>query len=157
MLNLIYPAFLKDRAALGLLALRLVVGGAFIFHGLFKLQFSPFGWMGATAPVPGILQFAAAFSEFAGGILTVLGLFSPLAALMLIGTMTGALALVHIPMGHPFVNADPSKPAFELALTYLISAVTVLLAGPGAYSLDNFLFNRKSVPAKAAWATETAK
>jgi uncharacterized membrane protein YphA (DoxX/SURF4 family) len=71
---------------------------------------------------------------------------------MLIGTMIGALGMVHLPMGHPFVSADPNKPSFELALAYLASAVTVLLTGPGTLSLDGLLFNRKPAGSQQ-WAT----
>ena len=46
-------------ASIGLLAVRLVVGVAFLFHGWPKIQ-NPMGWMGEKAPVPGLLQAAAA-------------------------------------------------------------------------------------------------
>lgn len=39
-----------------LLALRLIMGVAFIYHGWGKIQ-DPFSWMPADSGVPGFLQF----------------------------------------------------------------------------------------------------
>jgi putative oxidoreductase len=143
MKNLFFPAFYQGRTAWGLLALRLVFGTAFILHGYGKIQHA-FNWMGETAPVPGIIQAAAAFSEFGGGFAILLGLLTPLAALGLVGTMTGALLMVHFPAGHSFVAmSDPTEHTYELALVYWTIALTLGLTGPGTYSVDALLFNRK--------------
>jgi len=141
MKNILYPTFAQGRAGLGLLILRLVFGAAFVLHGLGKIP-NAFSWMGPGAPIPGLLQALAAFSEFGGGIAIIFGLLTPLAALGLLGTMTGALLMVHLPAGQPFVSLDPTKTSFELPMTYWIIALTLLLTGPGAYSLDALLFNR---------------
>lgn len=135
--DLLYPKFIGGRGALGLLFLRIVVGAAFILHGWGKIR-DPFGWMGPDAGVPDSLEAAAAIAEFCGGAALILGLFTPLAALGLIGVMLGALGMVHLPAGHPFVST--SGQSFELPLTYLAVAVMFLLAGPGTWSLDAWLF-----------------
>ncbi|MBY0402338.1 MAG: DoxX family protein, partial [Cyanobacteria bacterium] len=110
------------------------------FH---KIQ-APFNWMGAEAPVPEFLQALAALSEFGGGIAVIFGLFTPLAALGLFFTMAFAVLMVHVPMGHPFVAMeDPTQPSYELALVYWIMSLNLLLNGPGAFSLDGFLFRDK--------------
>lgn len=57
--------------SVGLLALRLVVGAAFLFHGWPKIQ-HPFDWMGPEASVPAIFQALAALSEFGGGLALLL-------------------------------------------------------------------------------------
>ncbi len=126
----------KPLPSLGLLAFRLVVGSAFILHGLPKMQ-NAFTWMG-DGPIPGIVQALAAFSEFGGGIALLLGLLTPLASLGLIGTMLGALFLVHVPSGHPFVNSGEG-PTYELALVYLAASLLLLLSSPGKFSLDYLL------------------
>mgnify|MGYP006197788417 CR=1 FL=1 len=82
-------------------------------------------WMG-DAPVPGILQAAAAFSELGGGILLILGLLTPLAALALMGVMTGALLIAHFPAGDPFVSPTGGS-SYELALVFLSAALMFLL------------------------------
>jgi putative oxidoreductase len=120
------------------------MGAAFIQHGWPKFQ-NAFHWMdreGAPGP-PGFLQALAAFSEFGGGIALILGLLTPLAALGIACTMIGALAMVHLPNGDPFVAAKPGGPSYEPALGYLANALLVLLAGPGVLSLDALLFDRK--------------
>src|SRR6476660_9665973 len=99
----LYGSFLGGRAAIALLALRLVVGTAFMMHGWGKIQ-HPFGWMPPDAPVPAVLQALAALSEFGGGLAWIVGLLTPLACLGILGTMSVALRF-HISRGDPFVGA----------------------------------------------------
>lgn len=143
MKRLLYPGFWSGRAGFGMLVLRIAVGAAFVLHGFGKIQ-HPMSWMGAAAPVPGFLQAAAALSEFGGGIALILGLLTPLACLGILCTMFVALAMVHLPAGHPFVTQEPGKPSYELALVYFSAALFYLLAGPGAFSIDALLFNRNA-------------
>ena len=131
----LYWSTADARTSTGLLLLRLVAGLAFVLHGWGKIQ-APFSWMGPDGP-PGILQFLAAISEFGGGILWILGLLTPLASLGILFTMLGALFIVHLPSGDPFVGQGGS---FELPLVYIAVALLFLLAGPGRFSLDAQLF-----------------
>jgi len=127
------PRSIGSAPSVGLLALRLVMGVAFIFHGWDKIQ-SPLSWMPAEAPVPGFLQLLAALAEFGGGMLLVAGLLTPLAALGLLCTMIGALGMVHFPQGDSFIGG------FELPLIYLVASLLFLLAGPGRFSADHAIF-----------------
>ncbi|MFN9691243.1 MAG: DoxX family protein [Vampirovibrionales bacterium] len=127
----------NTRLSIALLALRAVVGVAFIFHGFPKFQHA-FSWLDG-AGIPPLLQALAAFSEFGGGIALVLGLFTPLASLGILLTMSVAMGLVHFPAGHPFVASEPHAPSYELALVYWIIALVLLLTGPAKYSLDYFI------------------
>lgn len=125
--------------SLGLLVFRLVMGSAFILHGMGKIS-NPMGWLG-EGPTPPFMQAIAAYSEFGGGILLALGLLTPLAALAIMGTMVGALVIVHLPAGHPFVSATGGA-SFESALAYLSAAVLFLCNGAGKFSLDALFFKR---------------
>jgi putative oxidoreductase len=139
----LYPAFVGGPGAAGLLLLRLVMGAAFVLHGLPKIQ-SPLDWMGkmgAPNPPPAFLQAAAAVAEFGGGLALVLGVLTPLAALGIICTMATAILMVHTPTTHPFVG-PPDKGPYEPPLVYLACAVMFLLVGPGRISLDWLLFGR---------------
>lgn len=144
MVRLIYPGFVGGRGALGLLVLRVVTGAAFIQHGWPKIQ-NAFHWMDQFPnPPPAYLQSLAALAEFGGGIALIFGLLTPLACLGIIGTMVGALSMVHIPRGDPFVASKPGDPSYEPAAVYLAIVITLLLVGPGLLSLDALLFGRKS-------------
>jgi putative oxidoreductase len=127
-------------ASPGLFLIRVIVGGAFIFHGQPKIE-NPFHWldgMGEAAP-PGFLQATAAVIEVGGGILLILGLFTRIAALSLVAQMIAALVLVHLPQGHPFVGAKPGDPSSELAIVYLGISMLIAVFGPGAWSVDGLL------------------
>lgn len=149
MRKVLFPNEVGIRGSIGLLLLRLVVGTAFVFHGWPKIQ-NAFHWMDAMGgqEMPGVLQALAALSEFGGGIALALGLLTPLAALGIGGTMCGALGLVHLRMGHPFVAAG--KPSYELAAVYLAAAILFLLVGPGRLSLDALLFGSSTETARSS-------
>lgn len=126
------------RTSVGLLAVRLVTGTAFLFHGWSKIQ-HPTSWMPEDMGYPGLFQALGALSEFGGGAALIMGLLVPLASLGLLCTMTVA-SYLHISAGDPFVGADRR---FEPALVYLSIAFLMLLAGPGRLSLDSWFFRRR--------------
>jgi putative oxidoreductase len=127
----------------GLLVLRLVLGVIFIGHGAQKL-FGSFGGprisgfakmleqLGVKHAKP--MAILAGLAEFVGGILVILGFLTPLAALVLIGVMIVAVLTVHLKNG--FFNTNGGY-EFNLALAGM--ALTLLIIGAGAYSLDSVL------------------
>jgi putative oxidoreductase len=139
--RLFRPLSLSCRVSTGLLILRLVAGLAFMFHGYGKIQ-NPTGWMGPEAKVPGFLQALAAISEFGGGLAWILGLLTPLASFGLACTMAVAAYTHAVVMKDPFVPKGPGS-SYELASVYFCVAILLLLAGPGRWSLDHFLFGDK--------------
>jgi putative oxidoreductase len=141
-LRLAYPLFATGRTALALLALRLVGGVAMAFHGWGKIQ-KPTTWMEGKFDDPfwPPLQAAAAVSEFVGGIALAVGLVTPLWCLGILATMAVALEH-HIGRGDPFVIKGTAKGTWELAALHATVATSVLLAGPGRWSIDFFLFGR---------------
>ena len=134
------PLILPTWPSLSLLLLRLIVGAAFVQHGWGKMQ-NPFGWMGQGAPVPGIFQFLAAFSEFGGGLALILGLLTSIAMLGLGFTMLVATYMHMVVMGDPFVNPTGGS-SYELALVFLGVTIMMLFVGPGAFSVDAKLFGK---------------
>lgn len=127
----------------GLLVLRLVVGGLFIGHGSQKL-FGSFGghglegtggFMGKLGYRPGRPMAAlAGFTELAAGALLVLGFLTPFAAAGIIGVMVNAIIAVHWRNG--VWNQDGG---IEYPLVLCATAAAVTFAGPGAYSVDGLL------------------
>jgi putative oxidoreductase len=143
-----FPWYAKVGGAgsLGLLALRLAAGAAFIYHGLGKLHL-PGGWMGwmneMPNPPPPYLQAAAVVAELGGGIAWVLGFLTPLFSVAIACTMATAYAMVHYPAHHVFVATSPAEHSYELTAVYFATAICLLLCGPGQLSLDHCLFGRR--------------
>jgi len=129
--------------SLGLLLIRLVIGLLFIGHGAQKL----FGWFGgyglkgtggwfeSIGMKPGV-KFAllAGLTELIGGILFAAGLLTPLAGIMIAGTMIMAIAKVHGANG-----LWSTSNGYEYNLTVLTVTIGIALIGPGQYALDTFL------------------
>jgi uncharacterized membrane protein YphA (DoxX/SURF4 family) len=80
------------------------------------------------------LSSAYRLAELVGGILVIVGFLTPLAALALIVVMSVAVLTVHLKNGYFNTNGGYE---FNLALGGL--ALTLLIAGAGAYSLDSLL------------------
>jgi putative oxidoreductase len=135
-----FYTFYSGRTGIALLLIRAVVGAAFVFHGLPKVA-DPATFAGHLG-IPVWLATVAAWTEVIGGGLLVLGLLTPVTALFLTAQMIGALALVHLPKGDPFVSTGGAS--YELAAVYLAVSLAYLLAGPGAYSLDALIAQRMS-------------
>ena len=137
MLELIFHSFPSGRAGIALLLIRLFVGIAFIQHGSDKL--GDIAGFAAEHHLPWIVAAATMFLQLTGGILLLIGLLTPLAALGIAGTMVGA-TLTLIQKGEPFIN--PAGHSWELASFYLTLCVALSLMGAGAYSLDARFFGR---------------
>ena len=128
---------------LAALVLRVVLGGLLAGHGAQKL-FGSFngpgiegtaGFMEMLGLKPGRpwAQLAGA-SEFGGGVLTLLGLFSPVGPLGVIGSMAMASKTAH--GGKPIWVTEGGA---ELPVTNIATATALMLSGPGKYSLDRAL------------------
>jgi len=136
--DLLYNCVCNRAVSVGLLAIRLVVGLAFLLYGWPKIQ-NPFVWMGPDSGMPGILQALAAISEVGGGAAWIVGFLTRPAALGLCCTMTVA-TWTHISNGDPFLGPWP---AYEHSLSYLAVALLLLLAGAGRFSVDALIFRRR--------------
>lgn len=133
--SLLLDSFGTDTA---LLLLRAWLGAMFISHGVGKV----FGDMTKFAagveklgfPAPEAFAWAAALTEFAGGIAIIAGLGTRINAALGAVTMFVAGFLRH---------ADDPFGKKELALTYLVLCFVLFITGPGRYSIDAFIGGRR--------------
>lgn len=128
---------------LALFALRVLIGLLFVGHGTQKL----FGWFGGhgLAGTAGFFEsigirpgrpmaLLAGTSELVGAMLLLLGVWLPLAALLIGGAMLVAIATVTGRNGVWITNHG-----FEYNLVLLVVVVALALLGPGALSLAALL------------------
>ncbi|MER7874689.1 DoxX family protein [Streptomyces solisilvae] len=131
---------MPQRKDLGLLALRLGVGGVLVAHGTQKL----FGWFGGDGLAstgesmeamgfrPGRTSgLAAGLGEAGGGLLLALGFATLVAGAAAAGTMAGAVS-VHAPAGF-FATSG----GYEFTALLGCSAAALGISGPGRYSIDH--------------------
>lgn len=121
----------------GLLTLRLFIGTTMMLsHGWMKLEkllngdFEFANVMGMGEPTSLVLTV---FAEVFCAMLLALGLMTRLALIPLIITMLVAVFIIH--------GNDPFSKQ-EFGLLYLIPFITLLLTGPGKFSLDAY-FSKK--------------
>ncbi|MEU6216325.1 DoxX family protein [Streptomyces sp. NPDC047022] len=131
-----------DRRDVGLLLLRLGIGGVLAAHGTQKL----FGWFGGhgLAATGGFMEsvgyrpgkasaLASGLAETGSGTLLALGLATPAAGAAAVGAMTGAAA-VHVPNGF-FAQGG----GYEYPATLALTAAGLAASGPGRLSADALL------------------
>ena len=124
----------------GIFIVRLVLGVAMVYHGWPKVipPGGPFHHHATTAldhyshyvttlGLPRWLGYVSALTEFVGGILIVLGLFTRFAAFMITLNMVVALFYVDIHLGYT---------GSEYSLALLAMAFLLMLTGAGKLALD---------------------
>jgi putative oxidoreductase len=128
---------LENLKPLALLLLRLALGIILIFHGYPKLfthtrdAMQGFEHMG----FPGYFVYIAGVIEFFGGIVLILGLFTRIAALLVVAEMAVAIWRVHLPQG-PVTQVKN----YEFPLLLAAAAFTLATVGAGLISLDHGIF-----------------
>lgn len=118
------------------LFLRLGIGGLIAFHGFPLFMDGTPKWVELGKAVasfgltsfPAFWGFMAAASQFFGGLFVVLGLGTRLCALFIACTMTVA-AWTHFADGPNLAAASP-------ALAFAVVFWTLLVLGPGRFSID---------------------
>ncbi|MBI2094627.1 MAG: DoxX family protein [Candidatus Omnitrophica bacterium] len=124
---------MKENAlSIGLLWLRALAGAGIAHHGYGKIFGGQVTGLAEGVaqmgfPMPLAFAWAAALSEFAGGILLVLGLGTRYAAFFIFCTMSAAAFIHH--------RMDPLQ-VKELALAYWTIAGALILTGAGKFSVD---------------------
>ncbi len=136
-MNLLKLKFLGKFKDFGLLAMRLGVGGMFVFvHGAPKVMGGPDLWVkigGAMGNLgvsfaPTFWGFMSAMAEFCGAILIVLGFMTRPAAAILCFNMIVAMTM-HFAMHQ---GIDVASHAIEVFFVF----ACLLFTGPGKYSID---------------------
>ena len=123
----------------GLLILRLTLGGIVIAHGVTKLiegiNVSADALASLGLPYPYPLAIAVIAAEIGGGALLVLGVASAVGALAIASLLVLAIVKIHWRNGF-FLRRLPRCPGqiphgYEYALACVAMALCVLLTGPG--------------------------
>ena len=123
----------------GLALIRIIIAFFLIYHGREVFDTGKMneylGWdMFKNSSSGKLLVYAGKAAELIAGIFLLLGLFTRIACIILVGTMTYITFFV----GHGKVWYDDQYP-FLFALMGLVFIFT----GPGSWSLDRLLFNKK--------------
>jgi putative oxidoreductase len=139
-----------------ILLLRLMAGGVFLSEGILKFNFATLG-VGRFAklgfPWPHLTSTFVGSLEIVGGLLLIVGLFTRLFAIPFIVQMVVAILTTKISLylGTSPLPPPPVAPVAGLAavlhesrsdVAQLLTAVFLMLVGPGRWSIDALLSRR---------------
>ena len=126
-----------SRQAIGLGLIRFFVGLVFVLHGAQKLFVYHYSGVAGMLhqmglPMPEVAAALAIAAELGGGLLLMTGFYTRLAAIPIAFTMLVAILQVHLHAG--FFSQGGG---FEYPLTLLVANLGLIIAGGGAFALDN--------------------
>lgn len=132
--------------SIGLLLLRCTIGVIMFIIGSGKVL----GWFGGFGlqttiqyfttkmGIPSFLAYLSCYTEFIGGFLLIIGLFTRPAAIAVTINMIVATSVM---LPHGFIGASGASYPFFV----LIGAVVILLAGPMSFSVDSLLLTHGKI------------
>ena len=131
--------FLKKVEPFAMLLLRCGLALVFMFHGYPKLFGDTAKYTEAFRAIglPAFLSYLTGAVEFFGGAALALGLLTPVAGLLLLLDMCGAMWKYNLSEGVFAVTE------YELPLVLGLACLAVAAMGGGRFSLDRFLFETK--------------
>ncbi len=132
---------------LGSLVLRLVLGVIMAFHGYSKVipHGALYGFTGMVGHLglPPWMGYLAAFTEFFGGILLIVGLLTRIAAFAVAIDM--AVAIVKVHLHHGLIGQG----GFEYPLALFAGALMLVTTGAGLLGLDSLIGGgRRTAPVR---------
>jgi putative oxidoreductase len=120
---------------LGKLILRISLGVMILLHGISKLMGGVDGIVGMVekSGLPGVFGYLVYLGEVLAPLLLIVGLWTRLAALVIVGNMVVAVVLVH--MADLFTLTKQGGWALELQGMFLFTALALALLGAGRFSV----------------------
>jgi putative oxidoreductase len=140
----------NSKQAIAPLLLRLIIGAGFVAHGWAKISRGTAGFEKLLAlervPLPHLNSIIGPYVELLGGLAILAGAFVVMAAIPLLFTMLIALLFVQGHYGFSSVKtigltpAGPlfGPPGYEINLLYIAGLLSLMLTGPGRYSIDGW-------------------
>jgi len=135
--------------------LRVLVGYAFIEHGMAKLSRGPDAFVAIlqqmSVPMPHVAAWMTIGTELLGGLAVLLGAFVAWASIPMAAVLLVAMFSVHLPYGFSSVKllsvsaagAQFGPVGYELDLLYIAALVALALQEPTPLSIDGL--RRKSM------------
>src|SRR5215212_2030459 len=129
-------------ARYGLAILRVALGIAMLVHGWGKLSggvdkvAGSFGGM-LGIPAPGLMAWVVTIVELVGGILLVVGFLTQIAGILIALDMLGAILFAYLLRGAPLIAENGQQISWEKEAVFAAAALCIVLAGAGAWSVDD--------------------
>ena len=135
--------------------LRAIVGGGFIQHGYAKLSKGPDAFaailQSLRVPFPHLSAYLTIGVELLGGAALLLGAFVALVSIPTMIVLLTAMFTVHLPYGFSSIKiravvdgrAQFGPPGYECDLLYIACILSLVLLGPGLWSIDGYRLRRR--------------
>lgn len=121
---------------LGLLLLRIALGGLMLFHGMHKLIYGVgfIGDMLADIGLPSFIAYGSLLAELVASLMIICGIWTRLASVVFAGNMVVAILMAH---ASEMFSLSPMTGGLviELPLLYLLGAAVLCLTGGGRFAV----------------------
>jgi putative oxidoreductase len=119
---------------IGVLIIRVTLGGLLSLHGFHKVQTGLEDQMGLLAAkgIPTFFMYLIYVSEVLAPILIILGIFTRLSAASIVGTMLVILYVAPFPL---MAMGEHGEWAIEIQMFYLFLPLALFFIGPGRFSV----------------------